>query len=184
MNKTFAHIKQINKIWKILPIILIVILIISTIYHIHQYQIINTLESENQLLEKELQIKYLKTPSILELKKFLAKEKLSGDENLSEIELASNLRLNAHSAGYNMCIVFIDFDIILAYRGLRSPPIPFNFVITGITLDNGTFVYIFPEGNFIIGNDHSQIEDFLIHIIREIAFFLHSVNVTKEIRLY
>ncbi len=184
MDVTIEHKKQFNKIWIILPFVLIVILSMSTIYHIYQYQIINALNSENQLLEKELKIKYLKTPSMLELEKFLAKEKSSGNNNLSEIELASNLRLNAHSAGYNMCVVLIDFDIILAYRGLRSPPIPFNFVITGITLDNGTFVYIFPEGNFIIGHGHSQIEDFLVYIIREIAFFLHSVNVTKEIRLY
>jgi len=176
--------KQFNKIWRILPIILIIILSMSTIYNIYQYKIINTFKSENQLIEKELQHKYLKRPSMIELEEFLAKEQSSENKNLSESELASNLRLNAHSAGYNMCIVFIDFEIILSYRGLRSPPIPFTYVINGITLENGTFVYIFPEGNFIIGNEHSQIKDLLEYIMRNIALYFNYIRITKEIRLY
>ena len=121
---------------------------------------------------------------MIELEKFLAKKHSSGNKNFSENELASNLRLNAHSAGYNMCIVFIDFEIILSYRGLQSPPIPFTYVINGITLENGTFVYIFPEGNFVIGNEHSQINDFLEYIMRNIALYLNYIRIIKEIRLY
>ena len=184
MSEIITLKKQHNRIWKILVTALIIILCVSIIYNIQQYQIINNFKSENQFLEEELQLKNLKRPNITELKKFLAKEKASRKINLSENELASNLRLNAHSVGYNMCIVIIDFEIILSYRGLRSPPMPFSYVINGITLENGTFVYIFPEGNLIIGKDHSEIKDFLGYIMRNIALYLNYIRITKEIRLY
>ncbi len=166
-----------------------VVLIVTLVaYMVFSGYVIQGIVSQRNSLSSELERYRLNNPTIDELKDFLMKDQTS--KKISSVGydctyFARDLRNNARFSGINMCIVVLDVT-----ASVRDEYGPFDFyggqMMNGVTLSDGTFVWIEPQDDSII-YDRETLEHHVFEVFAKQApsdVTIDRVTLTDEVQIW